>query len=112
MIGFKKTITQIIKIMTQAAAAPPPPLSVDNMPDITDTGTIIGDIKLQQLTEPAPPILVTPEDTGNLPLSRSNRSDRSNRSNWSNRSYWSNRSNRSNRSNWSDRTNWTDWTSW
>jgi len=44
--------------MTTTQAAPPPPPS--DMPDVTDTGTIIGSIKLQhQPLEPASPILVT-----------------------------------------------------
>lgn len=48
--------------MTTKQAAPPPP---SDIPDVTDTGTIIGTIKLQQPPlEPASPILVT-EDNGN-----------------------------------------------
>jgi len=48
---------------TTKAAAPPPP----DMPDVTETGTIIGNIQLQQPLEPASssPILVTEDNNGN-----------------------------------------------
>mmetsp|Transcript_24435 Transcript_24435/g.36805 ORF Transcript_24435/g.36805 Transcript_24435/m.36805 type:complete len:721 (-) Transcript_24435:391-2553(-) len=59
--------------MTTTQAAPPPPPS--DMPDVTDTGTIIGSIKLQhQPLEPASPILVTEDgnDTAMMQIDSNN----------------------------------------
>ena len=47
--------------MTTTPAAPP----TSDMPDITDTGTIIGNMKLQAPLEPASPIILVTEDGNN-----------------------------------------------
>ena len=50
--------------MTNSTAPPPPP---PDMPDVTDTGTIIGNIKPQQPLEPTP-ILVPNENINNVDM--------------------------------------------